>query len=386
MDLTRRAYLGGMGAAMGAGLIPGQAGAQVKPLPNLPSTMIWSVGDDDGPRYKEAQAIADAISKAHGTRIRLQPSDRSFGRMQQLKERQVTHGLLGMEAFFAAEGLFSYVAPTWGPQDLRCLLGRISSMSIVATEASGIKRLRDIKGRRIARVPNNMALSFRVDAILDAAGIASKDLTAVEFGSSADALAALARGEVDCAGALPTGSSAQALDPIASTIVWLELPPADKDFWGRLQRTLPLALPFVEDMGPGLSKVAPKAIMGYRDPTVTVYADAGELEVYAVTMAIADTYDLFRQAMPIMARWALPQSAGFPTVLPYHDGSIRFFKERGVWSAEHQRWQDAIMRRQSRLRQGWAEMMAKEPAAKDADAAKLSEFWAPRRADILKSL
>jgi hypothetical protein len=31
-------------------------------------------------------------------------------------------------------------------------------------------------------------------------------------------------------------------------------------------------------------------------------------------------------------------------------------------------------------------MMAKEPAAKDADPAKLTELWAPRRAEILKAL
>ncbi len=386
MDLTRRAYLSGMGAAFGAGLMPGGANAQIKPLPSLPSTMIWSVGDDDGPRYKEAQAIADAISKAHGTRIRLQPSERAFGRMEQLKERQVTLGLLGTEAFFAAEGLFSYVAPTWGPQDLRSLLGRMSSMSIVATQASGIRTLADVKGKRLARVPENIALTFRLDAILDTVGIALKDLTVVEFASVSDSLAALGRGEVDCAGAVPTAGSASALESQADAIVWIELPGSDKDFWGKLQRALPLVMPYVEDTGPGISKAAPKAIIGYRDPVVTVYADAGELEMYAVTKAIAENFDAYSQAVPILERWELPRSAGFPTALPFHDGAIRYLKEKNVWTADHQRWHDGMMRRHTRLRQGWAEMMAKEPAAKDADPAKLTELWAPRRADILKSL
>ncbi len=386
MDLTRRAYLGGMGAALGASLMPATASAQVKPLPSLPSTMIWSVGDDDGPRYREALAIADAISKAHGTRIRLQPSENSFGRMEQLKERQVTHGFLGMEAYFAAEGLFSYVAPTWGPQDLRGLLGRISSMSIVASEASGIKKLQDIKGKRLARTPRNAALSYRTDALLEAAGLTAKDLTVVEFDGNAAALAALARGEVDCAAAAPTAASSQALEAIADRFVWIELPATDKDLWGRLLRALPIALPFVEDTGPGISKTAPKSLMGYRDPVVTVYADAGELEVYAVTKAIADNFELYRGALQILERWGLPQSAGFPSPLPFHDGTIRFLKEKGVWSADHQRWQDGIMRRQTRLRQGWAEMMAKDPAKGATTPEALAELWTPRRAEILKSL
>jgi TRAP transporter TAXI family solute receptor len=385
MDLTRRAYLGGMSAALGASLMPGRASAQVKPLPSLPSTMIWSVGDDDGPRFKEAQAIADAISKAHGTRIRLQASERAFGRVEQLKERQVTHGFLGMEAYFAAEGLLGYVAPTWGPQNLRCLLGRMSTMSVVASEASGIQKLADIKGKRLARSPRSTALGYRLDALLEAGGIAVKDLTVVEFASTADALAALAKGEADCAAAVTNAPSSQILDTIADSIVWIELPATDKDFWGRLQRALPLALPYVTDMGPGISKSAPKALMGYRDPVITVYADAGELEAYAVTKAITDNFELYRDATPLMPRWELPQSAGFPTALPYHEGAVRFLKEKGVWSADHQRWQDGIMRRHERLRQGWAEMMSKDPA-KSAAPAALVELWTPRRAEILKSL
>lgn len=386
MDLTRRACLGGIGAALGAGAWPGHPHAQVKPLPGLPSTMIWSVGDDDGPRFKEAQAIADALTKMHGTRVRLQPSERAFGRMQQLKEREVTHGWLGTEAFFAAEGLYAYAAPTWGPQNLRCLLGRMSSMSIVAMQTSGIKSLADIKGKRFGRVPQNASIDVKVAALLEAAGIAWKDVTVVEFASTSDALSALLGGEVDCAGAAPHATSASAFEARAQDIFWIELPASNRDLWSRIQRALPLALPYVEEQGPGISKEAPKALMGYRDPVVTVFADANDLDVHAVTKAIVENYALYSPAMAIFARWQMPQAAGFPMPVPFHDGAIKLFKEMNVWTAGHQSWQDAIMKRQSALRQGWADMLAKDPAAKDADAAKLLGLWTTRRAEILKSL
>ena len=104
-----------------------------------------------------------------------------------------------------------------------------------------------------------------------------------------------------------------------------------------------------------------------------------------MTKAITDNFELYRDATPLMGRWELPQSAGFPTTLPYHEGAVRFLKEKNVWSADHQRWQEGIMRRHERLRQGWAEMMSKEPA-KSAAPAALVELWTPRRAEILKSL
>ena len=387
MDVTRRACLGGIGAALGASVLPRTASAQVKPLPGLPSTMIWSVGDDDGPRFKEAKAIADALAKMHGTRVRLQPSERAFGRMEQLKERQVTHGWLGTEAFFAAEGLYAYAAPTWGPQDLRCLVGRMSSMSIVASQASGIKSLTDLKGKRFGFVPANAATNIKVEAILEAAGLGYKDLKVVEFASSREALTALVDSQVDCAGAAPSATSVQdTLAARAQDIQWIELPASNRDLWGKIQRALPLALPFTEDQGPGISEASPKALLGYRDPVVTVYADSNELDVHALTKGIVENYELYSPVLPILARWEMPKAAGYPMPIPFHDGAIKLHKEKGVWTPEHQKWQDGIVKRQGLLRQGWAEMLAKEPAAKGADAPKLLELWTPRRAEILKSL
>ena len=386
MDLTRRACLGGLGATLGASMLPSQTCAQVKPLPGLPSTMIWSVGDDDGPRFKEAEAIADALTKMHGTRIRLQPAERAFGRMEQLKDRQVTHGWLGTEVFFAAEGLNSYIAPTWGPQDLRCIGGRLSSMSIVASRASGIKALADLKGKRYAAVPTAAGTHIKTEAILEAAGVTAKDMTVVNFPNNTDAFAALLAGNVDFAGAATQSMSARVFDDQPDAVQWIELPANNRDLWSKIQRALPLAVPFNEDQGSAISKDAPKALMGYRDPVITVYSDANDLDVHAVTKAIVDNYDLYGSAMPTMARWEMPRIAGFPSAVPFHDGAIKFYKEKNAWTADHQRWQDAILKRQGLLRQGWADMMAKDPAAKDADGDKLRELWMLRRTEILKSL
>ena len=385
MDLTRRACLGGLGAVLGAGLLPDGARSQITPLPGLPSTMIWSVGDDDGPRFKEAQAIADALTKMHGTRIRLQPAENAFGRMEQLKERQVTHGWLGTEVFFAAEGLHAYAAPSWGPQDLRCLAGRMSSMSIVASRASGIKSLTDLKGKRYALVPRNAATNIKAEAILEAAGIAYKDMNVTEFADNQAAFEALLGGAVDCMSAAVHSTSARALDARPDDIQWIELPAANRDLWTKIQRALPLALPFMEDQGAAISKAAPKALLGYRDPVVTVYADANDLDVHAVTKAIVENYELYSSAMPVLLRWEMPRPAGFPMPVPFHDGAIKYYKEKGAWTADHQRWQDGILKRQGQLRQAWADLLAKDPT-KGADAAKLREAWTQRRAEIIRSL
>jgi uncharacterized protein len=386
MDLTRRGYLGGMGAAIGAGMLPETAVAQAKTLPGLPSTMIWSVYDVGASGYVEASAVADALGKVYGTRVRLQPSGTSIGRIQPLKERRVSYGWLATEVFFAAEGLYEYASPTWGPQDLRCLLGRVNALSVVTTKTSGIKTFQDMKGKRYAYAKANTSVNAKVEPILEAAGLSYKDFEIVEFPSYGASLKALVEGKADCAGAAPATVTLRELEASSYGINWIELPASDKDLWAKIQRTIPLASPLNETFGAGISKENPKAVMGYRYPMITTYADTKDEEVYALTKAIVDNYELYKPASPIMERWEVNKSGAYPMDAPFHDGAIKFLKEKNVWTADHQKWQDGIVKRQSLLRQGWADMMAKDPAAKGADAAKLLALWTPRRAEILKSL
>lgn len=385
MEIDRRAYLGGMGAALGAGILPDIAVAQ-KSLPNLPSTMIWSVYDVGASGYVEASAVADALGKTFGTRVRLQPSGTSIGRIQPVKDRRVSHGWLATEVFFAAEGLYEYAAPNWGPQDLRCLLGRVNSLSICVTKTSGIKKLQDLKGKRYAIAKANTSVNAKIEPILDAAGISYKDMEVVEFPSYGASLKALIEGRADAAGAALTTVSLRELEASSYGIDWIELPASDTELWGKIQRAIPLAAPYSETFGSGVSKENPKAVMGYKYPMITVYGDAKDDEVYAVTKAIVDTYDVYKAASPIMERWEVKNSGAFPMDAPFHEGAIKLLKEKNVWTPEHQKWQDGIVKRHSLLRQAWAEMMAKESAAKGADASKLLELWTPRRAEIIKSL
>ncbi|MEZ5815790.1 MAG: TAXI family TRAP transporter solute-binding subunit [Hyphomicrobiaceae bacterium] len=384
MEISRRGYLGGMGAALGASLLPGEAAAQSS-MAGLPSTMIWSVYDVGASGYVEASAVADALGKKYGARVRLQPSGTSIGRLLPLKQRRASHGWLATEVYFAAEGLFEYASPAWGPQDLRTMLGRVNTLSIVATKVSGIKTFADLKGKRYAIAKANTSVNAKVEPLLEAAGVSMKDMQIVEFPSYGATMKALIEGKADAAGASPHTVTLKELEASPNGISWIEIPKSNTDLWTKFQKALPLVAPFHEELGAGVSKDKPVWMMGFRYPMITVYADAKDDEVYAVTKAIADNYEMYKDASPIMPRWELSKSGAYPMDAPFHNGSIKYLKEKGIWSAEHQKWQDGIMKRQGLLRQGWADLM-KDPAAKGADAAKLSSLWAPRRAEILKSL
>lgn len=78
--ITRRNTFA-LGGALGTAGLATPALAQQRQLANLPSTMVWSVYDVGSTGYVEASAISDALGRAYGTRVRLQPSGTSIGRV-----------------------------------------------------------------------------------------------------------------------------------------------------------------------------------------------------------------------------------------------------------------------------------------------------------------
>ncbi len=384
MQFNRRKFI----ATTGAGALGALAGLPARAqtaLPDLKPTMVWSAYDVGSSGYVETSAIADAMGKKYGVRVRLQPSGTSIGRLLPLKEGRVSHAWLANECYFAAEGLYDFATPEWGPQDLRTTLGRQNSFSIVATKKSGIKTLQDLKGKRYAIARANLSVNSKVDPILALGGLTLKDMELVEFPSYGATLKALIEGKADCAGAAPSSVILRELEASPNGISWLELDPNDKAGWARVQKAVPFVEPFRENYGAGLSDTNQVWMLGYRYPMLTVYANTPEAEVYAITKAVVETYDLYKDANPIMPRWDVKQSGTPPMDAAFHPGAIRYLKEAKVWGEGHDRFQASAIKRQQALQAAWKVMLAGDKA-KSAKPDELAGMWDAERAKVLASL
>lgn len=390
MRITRRTYLKGTAGLAAAGMLGApaiiRAASAQTALPNLASTMIWSTYDVGSTGYVEASAVADAFGKKFGTRVRLQPSGSAIGRVKPLTDGRASYGWLANELFFSVEGLHEYCAADWGPQNLRTLMGRTNAFSVVATKVSGIKEPKDLKGKRFAIARANSSVNIKVEPILAFAGLTWDDVELVEFPSYGATMKALIEGKADCAGVAPAAATLRELEASPNGIGWVALDPANKEGWARAQKAVPFVEPFQETIGAGLSKDNPVWMMGYRYPMVTVSADAKADEVYAMTKALAESFGLYKDASPVMARWEAAKAGTPPMDAAFHDGAVKYLKEAGIWKPEHQAWQDATLNRHAKLQKAWLEMMAKDSAAKSADPEALQKIWYPIRADVLKSL
>lgn len=108
--MNRRQTTALMGAAAFVPMAPSILRAQGVTA-QLPKTMIWSTYDVGSTGYVEATAIADAMIKNYGTRVRLLPSGSGVGQIITLKQGKANSAWLANELYFATRGIFDFATP-----------------------------------------------------------------------------------------------------------------------------------------------------------------------------------------------------------------------------------------------------------------------------------
>ncbi|WP_353248739.1 TAXI family TRAP transporter solute-binding subunit [Salinisphaera sp. T31B1] len=350
---------------------------------DLPRSMTWSSYDVGSAGYAEASAMADAFGKKYDTRIRIQPSGSSIGRLQPLLQKRADYSFLATETYFATEGIFDFADPRWGPQDLRVIAGRPSSFGMPTAADANIRKLADVKGKRVAYVAGNPSVNVKCDALLAFAGLTRDDVDARMFPTYGAAMSSLAQGQSDATCTTTTPSQMYELAESPRGIYWVPLPASDEKGWERVREVAPFFKPYKETLGAGIEKDKPVPLMAYRYPVLTVRADMSDEAVYDFTKAMDETYDMYKDATSVMPRWKLSEAGTPPIDAPFHPGAIKYLKEKGIWTDEMQSWNDDRLARLKALQKAWKKTQD-EAGDKTGDA--FQSVWEKNRQAAIDSL
>ncbi|OUS18867.1 C4-dicarboxylate ABC transporter substrate-binding protein [Rhodobacterales bacterium 59_46_T64] len=350
---------------------------------DLPDTMIWTSYDVGSAGYAEASAIADAFGKKFGTRVRIQPSGSGIGRLQPLLQGRADYAFLATEAFFLSEGAYDFATPDWGPKELRAIAGRPAGLTLVAAADAGIETVADARGKRIAFVAGNPSVNVKCEAILAFGGLTLDDVEVVTFPTYAAAMSSMTRNESDATCTTPTTSQLYELAESPRGIHYAPLEADNAEGWKQLLKVLPIMSPSNEDVAAGLAEGEVAKMGAYRYPIITTTVDKSADDVYAFIKALDETYDLYKDGTAAMKRWALERS-GKPAIdVPFHEGAIRYLKEKGIWTAEDDAWNAKRTERMDALIAAWAEF---KPQNADMSEEEFAAAWMARRAEVAASL
>ena len=360
-----------------AGSVPPARAQQMKLPPNLTLTAY----DTGSSGFNIAVAVGKALKDKHGTDVRVLPAGNDVARLAPLKAGRAQASAMGVGVYYAQEGVFEFAARDWGPQPLRLILASTdcNAVSLGVAKDTGVKEVRDLRGKRIGMVVGSPALNQNAFAVLAYGDIKPADVKLVEFSSYGAMWKGIINNEVDAAIASTISGQAKEAEASPRGLMYPATPAGDKAAWARIRKVAPYYVPHRTTCGPGLSAEAALELPSYPYPIFMAYASQPTELIASLAGAMIEDYAAYKDGAPGAAGLELSRQ-NLAWVLPYHEGAVEAIKKAGAWKAEHQAHNDRLVKRQQVLAEAWGAFLKTNPSGDDAAVRKA---WMGARAKAL---
>jgi TRAP transporter TAXI family solute receptor len=236
---------------------------------------------------------------------------------------------------------------------------------VAASVRSGIKTPADLKGKRLTWVKGAPALNRNMEAFLAFGGLTWDDVRKIEVPGWGQSIDAVINGQADATWGSTVSSKFSQLVSSPEGLFFPPLPHSDKEGWARALKVTPWWVPTkVEVVVPGYKFEVPYEGANVPYPIFVATHDTDDALAYGLTKAVMENYGDIKDSGPSMDGYQLSsQSLAFR--FPYHPAAIRFYKEKGVWTAEHEAHNQDLLKRQDVLAEAWKSMQAKNDRSGD---------------------
>jgi len=211
------------------------------------------------------------------------------------------------------------------------------------TPKSGIKKVQDLRGKRVlADARPSPSVAAYSDALLQAHGMTRRDVNWMQFNKAPDAVAALIEGRSD-AYIYPSSSPPMMQLKTASGYyaIPLEPEPAKK----MLERLLGYTY---ETMPAGYNGVVERATPALAFYTTIFFRnDVADDVVYTLLKAALEHREEYGRVHPNLKDVDASRAATVVGV-PFHPGAIKYYKEIGVWTPEHEKMNKELLAKYKR--------------------------------------
>ena len=267
----------------------------------LPSTLTFTAYDTGSSGFNIAVAVGKMLKDKHGTDVRVLPAGNDVARLAPLKAGRAQVSAMGIGIYFAQEGVFEFGVKEWGPQPLRLILAvtDCNAISLGVAKDTGVKEVKDLKGKRIGMVVGSPALNQNAFAILAFGGLTQSDVKLVEFSSYGAMWKGMVNNEVDAAIASNISGQAKEVESFAARHLFPPTPPHGQ---GRLgagaTRSAPTTCRTRRPAARRLPAGAPRRAAGLSVSDLHGLCDQPAELVYSLAKAMIEDYDAYKDAAP----------------------------------------------------------------------------------------
>ena len=348
----------------------------------LPRTLAWTAYNLGTTGYNQAVAIGMVLKRHYDVSLRVVPGKNDVSRLLPLVRGRVHLSANGIATYFAQEGVFQFAAPVWGPIPVRMVFtsnGEGNQALAVAAD-TGITQYSELKGRRVPYVRGAPSLNVNTEAMLACGGLGWQDVERVDFPGYNAMWTGIVNDHVDAAFAATVSGPTRKLEASPRGIFWPPVPHDDAACWQRMMLVAPYFSKHIGTRGAQMSVDQPHEGVTYPYPLLIGLEHTDETLVYEMARVIHRHYDEFKDADPGAIGWALDRQLK-QWVVPWHQGTVRYFRELGVWSAADEAHNQRLLERQSVLLAAWDEHIGVE----DEDSDDFQSAWQVRRVAALEA-
>lgn len=309
------------------------------PASKLPPIVSFATAAEGTSSYIVGGAFANILKKYLSIKAAIEPSGAATRWVPLMARQEVDFGIhcAYPDMHDAYYGLAGY--QKMGPQPvLTFAAGHLVPWGLMSNDAN-IKTVYDLKGKRLyGRIVGQSLYERGIPALLSAAGLTGQ-VEVVTFPNVKEAARGLVEGRADALVYLPI------VAPLLEA--------------ARARQLYAVAVP--ENVANEVNKIEPAIMSGVWKKGVSFAAQDTPSLFFGCGMAVRETlspevvsvilktiydhYDEYKGSHSVLPQWT-PKNGLRIHATPFHPGAIRYFKEKGLWTAEvEKRNQELIAKR-----------------------------------------
>lgn len=289
--------------------------------------MTMGTGGTQGTYFAYGNVLSQYIKDKTNISVTAVSSDGSKANIQSIDVGDYQLGTVQSDVMaYAWDGVRSF-KDEGKITSFRTIAGLYAEAVQLVTTDPDIKSVKDLKGKKVSIGAPASGVYFNAIDVLEAAGLTEKDIQAQyqDFGQSADALK---DGKIDAA-FIVAGAPTPAIDELCMTNKNARLVPIDGDIAEALMEKNKFYS--VYEVPANSYKNQDKAVLTVTvKATLIVSADASEDDVYNLTKTLFDNIEDIKVKHAKGAELSLENATDGLTVVPFHAGAAKYFKEKGI--------------------------------------------------------